>query len=405
MCTYNYLSNCKSIELPLSKSISNRYLIASSLSRKLIRNLQLSKAEDSVILNKILTELPERINVGKAGTAYRFLTAYLSTLDNQYVLDGDSRMMQRPIGILVNNLKDLGASIEYLNQEGFPPIKVSGKRLKGKRLDIEASVSSQFISALLLIGPSIEKGIELNLKGEVVSSSYIDMTLKLMQEWGIDIEKKGNQLKVKEGNYLIQPDYKIEADWSSAAFVYQFFALSKLETLFIKNLSLESVQGDSMTSTLFEVFGVKTMETKEGIELTKVPCKNELIEVDMIDVPDLVPAFVVTAAALSIPMKITGVQTLKNKESDRLHALKAELAKFSVNVSYNHNQLILSSSFSFKEGVIIETYQDHRIAMAFAPLAIFGNVVIDDPVVVVKSFPSFWEEISKLGVISKEISN
>ncbi len=403
MCKYNSLIDCKSVDLPLSKSISNRFLIANALSKRPIQNTLLSEAEDSVILNKIITDLDERINVGKAGTAFRFLTAYLSTLDKTFVLDGDSRMRQRPIGVLVDKLRELGASISYLEKEGFPPLQIRGNLLQGRELAIEATVSSQFISALLLIAPSIKNGVELNLQGEIVSSPYIDMTLKLMQEWGIGLEQKGNKLIVQEGNYVFNSHYKIEADWSSAAFIYQFFALSKLKTLFIENLSLKSVQGDSRTASLFEFFGVKTRELDGGIELFKIAFEKKEVELDMLDVPDLIPAFVVTAAALAIPMKITGVKTLKNKESDRLFALKTELAKYQAVVDYNDNQLVLSTSFVFEDGVLIETYHDHRIAMAFAPLAIFGTVVINDPDVVVKSFPSFWKEMNKLGLVSKEL--
>ena len=401
---YSAIAAVPKIDLPSSKSISNRLLIAQALSGNTIVLENLSKAEDTVLLQKALASNKETVNVGMAGTAFRFLTAYYSISNGTKILTGSKRMLQRPIGVLVEKLKELGADITYLKNDGFPPLKIVGKRLKGGPLSIDASVSSQYISALLLIAPHLENGLQLSLKGEVVSFPYIDLTIDLQQQIGIDINRDGSLISVKNGAHTSNLQMVVEADWSSAAFFYQIVALSG-KSLFINNLSASSRQGDMNCFKIFEELGVKTEFLKEGALLTQHAHQvQSILKLDMTETPDLIPPVAVVASQLCSKISITGTKTLYIKECNRVEALKTELAKLGVElneVDGNCFEIRQSDKTMENEKVLsFLSYDDHRIAMSLAPLALRYKIEIDSLHVVVKSFPTYWVEINKVGIFT-----
>jgi 3-phosphoshikimate 1-carboxyvinyltransferase len=399
---YSAIATVPKIDLPSSKSISNRLLIAQALSGNTIVLENLSEAEDTVLLQKALASNEETVNVGMAGTAFRFLTAYYSVSKVTRILTGSERMLKRPIGVLVEKLKKLGADITYLKNDGFPPLKIVGKRLKGGPLSIDASVSSQYISALLLIAPHLENGLQLRLKGEVVSLPYIDLTIDLQQQIGIDINRDGSLISVKNGAHTSNLQMVVEADWSSAAFFYQIVALSR-KSLFINNLSPTSRQGDINCFKIFEELGVKTEFLKEGALLTQHAHQiQSILNLDMTETPDLIPPVAVVASQLCSKISITGTKTLYIKECNRVAALKTELAKLSVELNeVDGNCFEIQRSdktMEYEKGLSFLSYDDHRMAMSLAPLAIRYKIEIDSLDVVVKSFPTYWIEMKKVGI-------
>lgn len=403
-----------SITLTASKSESNRALIVQALCSEKFEIENLAAAEDTrilaEILNKPLAENSEvTYDVGPAGTTMRFLTAYFSTKKGTYILTGSDRMKKRPIGILVDALCDLGADIEYLEEYGFPPLKIKGKQLRGGEIEMDASVSSQFISALLLISPELQNGLVIEFTGDVISRPYINMTLKMMEEFRVYGQWQENSISVSKQAYhkKSEEDYvcTIEADWSSASYWYSMVALSEGADLTIKGLNNPSLQGDAIVADIYSFFGVKTEYIEGGIRLSKVRIKDEHFGYDFSDCPDIAQTAAVTVSALQIPVLFNGLHTLKIKETDRITALKNELSKMGVAVEILNDHSIQTLSFQpNNKPVTIKTYEDHRMAMAFAPLAMFlESVIIEDPGVVKKSYPAFWEDLKKVGFVVEEV--
>ena len=399
----------QTICLPASKSISNRALIIYALSGGEHVPENLSNCDDTEVIINALRHMPDEINIKAAGTAMRFMTAYLSVKPGTHVLTGTERMKHRPIGVLVNALKALGANIEYTAEEGYPPLRITGSTLKGGELGVPGNISSQYISALLMIGPMLSEGLTLQLTGDIISRPYIDLTLWMMREFGADAEwTSGDTITVKPKPYISR-EYFIENDWSGASYWYEMMALSKDPTSEIKLTGLMdgSKQGDSVTRYIFSLLGVKTIfETKqEGIPQT-VTLKQSgrsvpRLDYDFVNSPDLAQTFVVTCAAKNIPFRFTGLQTLKIKETDRIEAMKREMRKLGYMINdKNDNELYWDGERcepSMELG--IDTYEDHRMALAFAPYAFATDgLIINNPNVVTKSYPLFWEDIQKVGV-------
>ena len=391
------------IELPSSKSISNRLLIAKALSNDQVQLVNLSAAQDTLALQNALSSNAEIIDVGMAGTAFRFLTAFYSLKADKVILTGTKRMKERPIGILVDELRSLGANISYQEKKGFPPLKILKSELKGGKISIDASVSSQYVSALLLIAPYLENGLELTLDGDVVSFPYIDLTINLQQLLSIEVYRKGNTIKVNHGSYSSEQEVVVESDWSSAAFFYQYVALSG-KSLFIKNLNSKSLQGDVVCSTIFKSLGVET-EFKNAGALLSFDSERvvDVLTLDMTETPDLIPSVAVTASQLVEKITIIGTKTLYIKECNRVEAMKNELLKVgSVLTEIDGNSIEIEGSRMKvqKDKTVFTAYGDHRMAMCLAPLAVYSDLIIDEKEVVEKSFPNFWKELEKVGIFN-----
>ena len=391
-----------SIYLNSSKSESNRLLIIKALSEKEITIKNLSKANDSVLLKNLLeSENLVVWDAQDAGTSFRFLTSFLAIKKEHVVLSGTERMKQRPVKVLVDALNKIGAEILYLENEGFPPIYVKGKinQVKNK-LDIPGDISSQYISSLLLIAPLLEKGIEINIEEPFYSRPYVNMTLNLMNSFGIKSAVKGNKISIKNQEFS-SGSYIVESDWSAASYWYSILSISdNINNLTLQGLKKKSNQGDSVISELMKSFGVNTQYKEDGIVLTKIKFDTEEIELDFRDCPDLAQTILVVAAYHKIKLKISGVESLKIKETDRLLAMKNELKKIGCDFYEEGNYWILEKrSREIDDELSIDTYKDHRMAMAFAPLASKKSIIINDPDVVVKSYPTYWEDLKKVGFI------
>ncbi len=397
------------VSLTASKSESNRALIIQALCSEKFEIKNVATAQDTVTLNKIL-QAPnsELLNVGAGGTTMRFLTAYFSTKIGTRILTGSERMKKRPIGILVKALRDLGAQIEYIEEEGFPPLKITGKALRGGEIEVDGSVSSQFISALLLIAPELQNGLVIKFKGEITSRPYINMTLKMMEEFRVYGQWHENFISVSKQNYHKKSEvdyaYKIEGDWSAASYWYAMAALSNEADLTIKGLNHPSLQGDSILADVFTFFGIKTEYISDGIRITKNRIKDEHFGFDFSDCPDLAQTVAIVVSALNIPALFNGLHTLKIKETDRIKALKTELKKLGTEVEIlNDNSIKIIPTASIGTPASISTYEDHRMAMAFSALAMkLENITIENPEVVKKSYPNFWEDLKSLGFVVKE---
>jgi len=391
------------IQLPSSKSISNRLSIINALSEQPLPIIAWSEADDALTMQSLLKSREDELDVGMAGTAMRFLTAYHSLQKGrEVVLKGDQRMHERPIGPLVAALRQLGAEISYLDKEGYPPLKIKGQPLDGSSIAIDASYSSQYVTALLLIAPYLKNGLEMNLQ-RPTSQPYIQMTTSLMQKCGIILHRKDDRIDVEKGTYQLNSAYQVEADWSSAAFFYQFFALSKLEEIKLNQLQDKSIQGDRKCVEYFQKLGVATSFHKDHIQLSKTAVVTEFIDVDMTDHPDLILPFVFAAVFLCKSVHIHGIQTLRLKESDRVKTLLTELQKLA-EINYQVNERDLRIRLIKKKSVIpaLQTHGDHRVAMSVAAtIPIFNTLKLDDEKVVNKSFPNFWKELSKMGVVLK----
>lgn len=398
----------QTIQLPASKSISNRALIIYALSggRNLPQNL--SDCDDTEVIIEALRYMPDEINIKAAGTAMRFMTAYLSVMRGIHVITGTERMQHRPIAILVDALRKLGAQIEYVGQEGFPPLKITGHKLQGGELSIPGNVSSQYISALLMIGPMLEEGLTLQLTGDIISRPYIDLTLWMMGEFGAEAKwSSADTITVAHKPYKSR-DYFIESDWSGASYWYEMVALSKDRDAEVKLTGLMdgSMQGDSTSRYIFSLLGVKTtFETqKKGVPQMVTLKKNGRgvgkLEYDFVNAPDLAQTFVVTCAALDIPFHFKGLSTLKIKETDRIAALKKEMLKLGYVIhDANDSELYWDGERcepDLQAG--IDTYEDHRMALAFAPYALRQDgLIINNPQVVTKSYPKFWDDLKLVG--------
>jgi 3-phosphoshikimate 1-carboxyvinyltransferase len=390
-----------SIVLPASKSIANRALIIHALSFSPYSIENLSDSDDTRVMEQVFNSNTNHFDIGHAGTAMRFLTAYLSQIVGEWTITGSDRMKQRPIGILVDALNKLGAKIEYLENEGFPPLKIFGSHLKGCVLELDGSVSSQYISALLMIAPTIEDGLTLRLKNKIMSRSYIEMTLKLMEQFGVQHIWKGNEIRIAEQKYIARK-FSVEADWSAASYWYQMAFLADEVDLELFGLQTESLQGDAIVANWFEQLGIQTSPTKNGSKLTKNGHPfPKYLRLNFIENPDVAQTFAVLCVMKQIPFHFTGLETLKIKETNRIAALQDELAKFGAQITEPApGELKWNGTFPLEKQSLpeIETYHDHRMAMAFAPACqSFGPVNILNPMVVTKSYPGFWDDLKRVG--------
>lgn len=396
-----------SINLPSSKSISNRALIINALNYSPYPLKNLCDSDDTVVLSAALNSNSNKFDIGHAGTAMRFLTAFLSKIVGEWEVTGSERMQQRPISILVDALNTLGAQISYLKNEGFPPLKILGSNLTGKTIELDGSISSQYISALLLIAPTIANGLTLKLKGEITSRSYINLTLELMAKFGIQYRWEGNEITVPEQTYISR-DFTVEADWSGASYWYEILSLCNSGEILLENLQLNSLQGDSNIAEWFMQFGVSSTQKENGVLLSKTETLTPgKLNIDFIENPDIAQTMACLCVAKEIPFHFSGLKTLKIKETDRISALQNELAKFgAVLTEPELGELAWDGKIleSIKtECPIIETYHDHRMALAFAPVAITGyKLQINDPMVVTKSYPGFWDDLKKVGFTVSE---
>lgn len=399
------------ITLTGSKSECNRALIISSLSKGTVKVDNISNAADTVTLNSILNNISQNnphqqtVDVGPAGTAMRFLTALLSTLPGNFLLTGTERMKQRPIGILAEALKNIGADITYLEQDGFPPLNINGPlKQSTDTVKIKGDISSQYISALLMIAPTLPQGLTLQIEGELTSLPYVKMTLDMLLEAGIAHEWSGNNITVKPQTFK-PATLAVEPDWSAASYWYSIAALAQNARIDLPYLKDKSLQGDSRIREIMTAFGVKTTKTDKGINLTTSETNFNDEILDLKDCPDLAQTIIVCAAALRKNLQFTGLETLKIKETDRILALQNELSK--IGVTLNEENFIYTlncDQLSFPERVSFATYEDHRMAMAFAPLGLIINeVVLEEMDVVEKSYPDFWKDLQKAGFTVTEI--
>ncbi|MCF6133325.1 3-phosphoshikimate 1-carboxyvinyltransferase [Flavobacterium wongokense] len=395
------INSQNAIKVSGSKSETNRLLLLQALYPDLVLE-NTSNSDDSEVMVKALQGIESSIDIHHAGTAMRFLTAYFAIQEGrEVVLTGSSRMKERPVKILVDALRQLGAEITYQENEGFPPIKIKGKKLLQNQVSLAANVSSQYISALLLIGPKLEKGLELKLGGEITSVPYIKMTLALLREIGVETSFTGNKIIVNPKSEIkTSKPIIVESDWSSASYFYSIIALSKIGTsITLSSYKKDSFQGDSVLAEIYSEFGVETTFQNNSIHLKKTNnSKFKIQNLELNNAPDIAQTIAVTCFGLGIGCHLTGLHTLKIKETDRLLALKNELGKLGANVSISDESLTLEPSVKINPGIKIKTYQDHRMAMAFAPLAIKMDIVIEQAEVVSKSYPAFWEDLKSIGV-------
>ena len=398
------------LRLTGSKSISNRALIIRALSGEDFPIEQLAKANDTDLMMALLASDEIVRDAGPAGTTFRFLTAYLTLQEGNQILTGTERMKQRPIGVLVEALRQLGANIEYLEEEGYPPLRIGEPSDLGKsnELRISAGTSSQFISALLMIAPVLPNGLRLHLEGKIVSRSYIEMTLGLMRHFGVSHEWEGQTISIKPQSYEAKP-FIAEADWSAASYHYAMAAFADELDLQLDGLFENSFQGDAALVEIMEQFGVHSEFNETGVRLTKTGAAlPPMFEWDFILCPDIAQTMAVICAGLGVQGLFTGLETLSIKETDRIQALKNELGKVSAYLSKlparfspnsNKEYYTVEGTATFSTIPTFDTYEDHRMAMAFAPLAMMGHIKIEDPMVVIKSYPAFYEDLELLGFV------
>ena len=393
----------RSFKISGSKSESNRLLVLKSIYQNLnIENL--SDSDDSIVLKKYLDNLSENIDIHHAGTAMRFLTALLSVKENKkFEITGSDRMKQRPIGVLVDALKNLGAEITYKDQIGFPPLIISGKKILGGEIFLSAEISSQYITALILIAPMLEKGLIINLQGAIASKPYILMTLSILDKLGIKNKFENNKISVHPCDKIKDITVNVESDWSSVSYFYSIIAISKKSHLEIGSYFKNSIQGDKKLVEIYSKLGVKTefIENKIFLEKDTECLLPKNLDLDLTENPDIAQTIAVTCFGLGISCNIKGLHTLKIKETDRLVALKNEIEKLGGKIEITDDSLKLYPSFEIKKNISIKTYNDHRMAMAFAPLSLLVPIYIENPDVVTKSYKNFW---SDLKAINFEIS-
>ena len=394
------------IQLPSSKSISNRALIINALGNGTHHPENLSDCDDTRVMIRALNDDKETIDIMAAGTAMRFLTAYLSVTPGARIITGTERMQQRPIQVLVNALRELGADIEYVANDGFPPLRITGRELRKDTISLPGNVSSQYISALLKIAPVLTNGLTIRLTGDIISRPYINLTLQLMNDFGVRAEwTDDHRLKVEPQAYHSTPFY-VESDWSAASYWYQIVALSKEAEVTLPGLFKDSYQGDSQVAGIFRSLGVETIYKDKTVILKKNGKSVERLDYDFINQPDLAQTFVVTCALLNIPYRFSGLQSLKIKETDRMAALITEMRKL-VYILHETDGSVLSwegERCTTEEHPAIDTYEDHRMAMAFAPTCLaLPEILINNPQVVSKSYPRYWEDLRQAGFIIKEV--
>lgn len=389
------------INITGSKSESNRLLLLQALYPEIqIHNL--SNSDDTVFMAKALSSESNAIDVHHAGTAMRFLTAYFAVQENRTItITGSERMKERPIQILVDALNQLGANISYLESPGFPPLQIKGQKLTNNQVTIKAGVSSQYISALLLIGSKLENGLYVSLDGEITSIPYIKMTLQLLNQIGVETSFEKNVIQIKPLKELKETELTVESDWSSASYFYSLIALSDNQTeISLTSYKMDSLQGDSVLAEIYKQFGVSTAFQGNSISLKKITKVNASVNIklDLVNAPDIAQTIAVTCFGLGIACHLTGLHTLKIKETDRLVALKRELEKLGATVIISKDSLQLKATSMIKKDIAIDTYKDHRMAMAFAPLALKTNLIINEAEVVSKSYPSFWSDLKATGI-------
>ena len=394
------------IQLPSSKSISNRALIINALGNGTFRPENLSDCDDTQVMIRALESQPhEIIDIMAAGTAMRFLTAYLSVTPGNRIITGTQRMQQRPIQVLVNALRELGADIEYTSNEGFPPLRIQGTTLQKNHISLPGNVSSQYISALLMIGPSLENGLTLSLTGDIISRPYINLTIQLMKDFGAKASwTSENELRVEPQPYQSIPFY-VESDWSAASYWYQIAALSKEAEITLPGLFANSYQGDCKVADIFRQLGVETEYGNKTITLHKSDTIAARLDYDFINQPDLAQTFVVTCALLGIPFCFSGLQSLKIKETDRMAALICEMKKLGYVLHEAEGSILYwNGERCERSHEAIDTYEDHRMAMAFAPAClVMPDVCINNPHVVTKSYPHYWDDLKAAGFIIEEV--
>ncbi|MBA4746183.1 MAG: 3-phosphoshikimate 1-carboxyvinyltransferase [Muricauda sp.] len=389
----------KAIAITGSKSETNRSLLLQALFPN-IKIENLSNSDDGAVMQKGLAKSTGEVDIHHAGTAMRFLTAYFSSQEGkQVVLTGSQRMQERPIKVLVEALQSLGADIQYEKSAGYPPLKITGKKLKRSQVSLPANISSQYISALLLIAPSLENGLELELMGKITSVPYIKMTLALLGQIGVQTAFEGNIIKVYPKENVADTTLVVESDWSSASYFYSITAMCEVGTeIQLSSYKQSSLQGDSVLAEIYKDFGVETTFSNNAILLKKTSdVKSNHLEYNLSNAPDIAQTIAVTCLGLGIGCHLTGLHTLPIKETDRLAALQAELGKFGATVDIDSESLTLQPQSNLKSEVAVDTYNDHRMAMAFGPLSLKADFVVNDAEVVSKSYPDFWNDLKTLG--------
>ena len=409
---------CGRISLPASKSISNRALIINALSGGTQLPENLSDCDDTRVMLQALREMSETIDIGAAGTAMRFLTAFLCVTPGTHVITGSERMRHRPIGILVNALRELGAQVDYVGEEGFPPLRITGtSNLSGGTLTVPGNVSSQYVSALLMIAPTLKEGLRLKLTGEIASRPYLDMTLTMMQDFGANVQWLEKEvIDVRPVPYKPRP-YFVESDWSAASYWFEIMALTKdtKANIELEGLRLNSIQGDSKVWKLFLELGVQTTSYQETdgspiVHLSKGNYITDKFTYDFTHQPDLAQTFAVTCAMLSVPFRLKGLHSLRIKETDRIDALCKELGKM-VNIETDGDDLVWEGAYKINTksrlnySLQFDTYEDHRMAMALAPVVLRLNcgIRINNPKVVSKSYPRYWDDLKQVGFKIEEL--
>lgn len=392
------------IKLPASKSISNRALILKALSDSDYPIENLSDCDDTRVMIEAFRSKSNTFDIGAAGTSMRFLTAYLSRIPGEWVITGSKRMQERPINVLVEAINSLGGKIEYLKNTGYPPLKIKGSALEGGDIYLSGGISSQFISALLMIAPTMIKGLTIHLEGNVISIPYIKLTLQMMKDFGVKTNWEDNEIKVLPQEYKPIP-YIVESDWSAASYWYEMLALSDEGEIKLTGLFENSGQGDSKVAELFEDLGVNTKFVDDGVILTKSDRLVKKFFHNFINEPDLAQTFVVTCCLLNIPFLFTGLQSLKIKETDRIEALKVEMKKLGYIIRDSEDSILEwdGEKCNAENEPSIKTYEDHRMAMAFAPAAIkIKTLLIEEPKVVTKSYINFWKDLAEVDFVIQE---
>lgn len=389
----------KRIVLPYSKSLSNRALIVNAMNenknRCEIKNL--SDCDDTEVMVKAFESEMKVVDVGAAGTSMRFLTAYLAQIAGEHVITGSERMKERPIKLLVEALREVGAEIEYEEKEGFPPLRIKGRELKGGSVELDGGVSSQYISALLMIGPKMKDGLRLKLTGKLISSPYVRMTLGIMKEFGVEAKWENDVISIERQAYIRAEKYEVEADWSAASYWYSFLASKGYGSFFLEGLRENSMQGDSHIVELFGRLGVETIFQEDGVIIKESKNMTSRLVYDFTNMPDMAQTLVVTCCAKGIGFDFKGLQSLKIKETDRIAALIKELAKFGYKLTENEEGELSwkGERTSAERNPVVDTYKDHRMAMAFSGLCFGGKVRINNPEVVSKSYPEFWKDLAR----------
>ena len=387
------------IKITGSKSETNRLLILKELFKKISLS-NISNSDDSNVMRKALNSNESIIDIGHAGTAMRFLTSFYAISDGrEIVLTGSDRMKERPIKILVDALNELGANINYTGHKGYPPLKIKGKNITGGEIILPSNISSQYLTSLLLIGPRLKNGLKIKLSGQITSYPYVKLTLEFLKRIGVDLEIKRDFIFVKNITDIKEKNIKIESDWSSASYFFSAVALSRFSNLKLSFFSTDSLQGDSILVKLYKKLGVVSKIKNGNLLLSKNSKfqKPNFINLNLNDTPDLAQTIAVTCLGLKINCELNGLHTLKIKETDRLLALKNEISKFGASVKITNDSLHLIAKKNLKHDVEIDTYNDHRMAMAFAPLALKNNLKIKNEQVVTKSYPAFWKDLQSIG--------